>query len=95
MPRAVSAASVNWLTTRALPPVWVRLQVHLPRIILEQPQFGDFCGQCVGGCFGVIGHGAEEDQQAGANVGNHGAVNGHGGSSDALQERAHVRISSR
>jgi hypothetical protein len=58
-------------------------------LVAEDAQVGDLAGEAGGVGFGVGAHGADEDDEAGADLGYGRAVDGDAGFGGALDEGAH------
>ena len=65
-PRRMSARSVNWLTTRASPPIVEDRAVEAAFVVGEDAHLGALGGDAVGFVRVVALGGADEEQQAGA-----------------------------
>jgi len=65
-PREVSAWRVNWLTTRAAPPIARKVAVHAAVLVREDPERRDPAGEPVGGGPVVVRRDREQDAEPGA-----------------------------
>ena len=90
LPFAVSASSVNWLTTSTAPPTSSTERSKRPSLVGEDPQPRHLRRQPLRVGLAVASGHAEQDEQANADLPDDRPVHAHGCPGDALDHRPHV-----